>query len=102
MPDQLIVALFLLFLALLLALNVGMLISLGRQGDERRRMIVGRASANTFFVTVVYLCFRVGENLYRGMAQGLPAQGLDPFITLSVLAMMYAVQLIYFKRRFGG
>ena len=102
MPDQWIVALFLLFLALLLALNVGMLISLGRQGDERRRMIVGRASANTFFVTVAYLCFRVGENLYLGMARGLPAQGLDPFVTLSVLAIMYTVQLVYFKRRFGG
>ena len=102
MPDQLIVALFLLFLALLLALNVGMIVSLGRQGDERRRTIVGRASTNTFFVTVAYLCLQVGENLYRGMVQGLPAQGLDPFITLSVLAIMYTVQLIYFKRRFGG
>ena len=102
MPDQWIAALFLLALALLLALNVGMIISLGRQGDERRRMIVGRASANTFFVAVAYLCFRVGENLYLGMARGLPARGLDPFVTLSVLAILYAVQLLYFKRRFGG
>ena len=102
MSEQLIVALFFLFLALLLALNVGMILSLGRQGDERRRMIVSRASANTFFITVAYLCFRVGENLYRGIAQGLPAQGLDPFVTLSVLAILYAVQLLYFKRRFGG
>ena len=48
-------------LALLLALNVAMFISLGRQGDERRRIIVEKSAAGTFAATAVYLLFCIGE-----------------------------------------
>ena len=37
------------------ALIVWVLAQLARQGDERRKMIVGKACANTFLVMVVYL-----------------------------------------------
>ncbi len=51
----LIVWLPLFLLLIFLILIVAMFVSLARQGDERRRMIVQTASANTFAVTVLYL-----------------------------------------------
>ena len=44
LPSELILALFFLFLAILLILDIAMLISLVRPGDERRMMIVWKAS----------------------------------------------------------
>ena len=47
----------LILLLIFLILIVVMFVSLAKQGDERRRMIVQTASANTFAVTVLYLLF---------------------------------------------
>ena len=52
LPSELIIALFLLFLAVLLILDIAMLVSLIRPGDERRMMIVWKASTWTLLGTV--------------------------------------------------
>ena len=100
--ESLLSALFLLFLAALTVLDIHMFLSLGRQGDERRQMIVGRASGGAFFVAVAYLLFCVAENIYRGTVQGLPARELNPFIVLSVLAAVYSALLLYYKRKYSA
>ncbi len=89
-------------LALLLAVNVAMFISLGRQGDERRRIIVEKSAAGTFAATAGYLLFCVGEGVYRSVAHGLPMEGKNPFISLTVMATVYLCHLFYYKRKYGG
>lgn len=101
MTDYAGLILFVLFLAAILAVNVGMFISLGRQGDERRRLIVQKAGFNTFVVVVIYVLFCVVENMVNVLARGSAAENMNPFILLTVMATIYAAQLFYFKRRYG-
>lgn len=93
--------LFGLFLVAILAVDVGVLVSLGWQGDERRRLIVQKAGFNTFAVVVLYVLFCVVENMVNGLVRGLPGESMNPIILLTVMAIIYAGQLIYFKKRYG-
>ena len=52
---------------------IAMLVSLSRQGDERRRMIVEKASARSFLYTVF----------------------------LGIIAALYAINLAYYTKKFG-
>ena len=102
MKDTLTLCFALLLLLAFAALDVGLLVSLGRQGDERRRMIVGRASTNSFATIAVYLVYCIVEDLYRGMALGLPAEDRVPIATLTVMALVYFANLLYFRRKYGA
>ena len=86
--------LFLLFLLAMLAAIAAMFVSLGKQGDERRRMIVEKAGAGTLAVLAVYFLYCVGESLVRSIAWDLPAEGLNPLVTLTVTALVYTFLLI--------
>ena len=96
----LIVWLPLFLLLIFLILIVAMFISLARQGDERRRMIVQTASANTFSVTVLYLLFCFIEGIVRSVAQGEPIENMNPIVTLTVISII-SIELFYYKRKYG-
>ena len=100
--DTLQMGLFLLFLLAMLAVITAMFVSLGKQGDERRRMIVEKAGAGTLAVLAVYFLYCVGESLVRSIAWDLPAEGLNPLVTLTVTALVYTAHLLYFKKKYGG
>ena len=97
----LIVWLPLFLLLIFLILIVAMFISLARQGDERRRMIVQTASANTFSVTVVYILFCAIEGVVRSIVRGEPMEEMNPIVTLMTIAITYTFELFYFKRKYG-
>ena len=97
----LIVWLPLFLLLIFLILIVAMFISLARQGDERRRMIVQTASANTFAVTVVYILFCAIEGVVRSIVRGEPMEEMNPIVTLMTIAINYTFELFYFKRKYG-
>ena len=101
MSDEIWLFLGLLCLMGMLAAIVAMVVSLARQGDERRRMIVAKAGLNTLCVVVAYLFFCVVKGVVVSVRSGAPAEDLDPFVTLVVIAMIYAAQLFYFKRKYG-
>lgn len=102
MYNSVVIIFFFIFLLVLIALNVAMFISLGKQGDERRKAIVGKASANAFAITVLYLLYCVVENiLLVATRKNLSPDGMNPFIMLSVLAMIYYVFLVYYKKKYG-
>ncbi len=89
------------FLAVILfgftALDLFMLISLLKPGDERNQIIVWKASAWTLLAMVGANILDVIENFVRAqpMAQ-------NPFIQLEVTAIIYFAALMYYKRRLGG
>ena len=97
LPSELIIALFLLFLAVLLILDIAMLVSLIRPGDERRMMIVWKASTWTLLGTVGNLVISTVECVVRGQQLCV-----NPFITLSVAAMFYFGFLVYYRKKYGG
>ena len=97
LPSELIIALFLLFLAVLLILDIAMLVSLVRPGDERRMMIVWKASTWTLLGTVCNLVISTVECVVRGQQLCV-----NPFTTLSVAAMFYFGFLVYYRKKYGG
>ena len=71
------------------ALDIIMLISLLKPGDERNQTIVWKASSFTLFATV-------GAKV---RSQPMTA---NPFIQLEVAAIIYCLSLVYYKERHGG
>ena len=90
--------LFLLLLLGLTALDIALVVSLIRPGDERRQLIVGRASLWAFTAMVGATLIEVIETA-AGLSDGVP---LSPFVRLTVAAVMYAVFLGWFKHKYGG
>lgn len=85
------------FLLVLIILDISMIVSLLRTGDERRQLIVWKASTSTLLVVVAGLVIDIVESLVRG-----EAILINPFIKLSVTAMVYLLTLLYYKRKHGN
>lgn len=85
------------FLLALIVLDISMIVSLLRTGDERRQLIVWKASAFTLLVNVGSLVIDIVESFVRGAAMQI-----NPFVKLSVTAMVYLLTLLYYKRKYGN
>ena len=94
--ENIALVLFGIFLLILIILDVAMIVSLLRTGDERRQLIVWKASAFTLLVVVGTLVIDVVESIVRA-----EAMLINPFIKLSVTAMLYLLTLLYYKKRYG-
>ena len=95
--EQAMLIAFAVFLLVLIFLDLAMVISMLRPGDERKQMIVWKTSASTLLVTVLMLVFNVVEALIKKE----PAL-VNTFIHLSVVATVYFVTLLVEKKRYGG
>ena len=84
------------FLLALITLDVSMIVSLLRTGDERRQLIVWKASTSTLLVVVGSLVIDIVESIIK-----VEAVQINPFIKLSVTAMVYLLTLLYYKKRHG-
>lgn len=95
--EQAMLIAFAVFLLVLIFLDLAMVVSMLRPGDERKQMIVWKTSASTLLVTVLMLVFNVVEALIKK-----EPDLVNPFIHLSVVAMVYFVTLLVEKKRYGG
>ena len=84
-------------LAVFLAADLVMLVTLLRPGDERGQVVVWKASAWTLLSVVGTLILDVIENFVRGQYMGV-----NPFILLEVTAIIYCVALVVIRKRHGG
>ena len=84
-------------LAVFTVLDIFMLVTLLKPGDERNQIIVWKASSFTL------LCV-VGANILTVIEKFVTAQPLtqNPFVQLEVFAIMYFVSLMYYKRKHSG
>ena len=73
-----------------------MLVSLVRPGDERRKMIVWKASTWTLLGTVGAMVVEIAEDLLRGQALAN-----NPFTQLGATATIYFLALLYYKKKYG-
>lgn len=102
MRTELVLVIFFLFLLSAVGLILRMFVSLAKQEDERRKMIVEKASATTFAIVVLYLLLCVGERVWLIVSgRELAPQGINPFVLLTVTAVLYAVQLFRYRRKYG-
>lgn len=85
--------LFVVFLLVMVILNVSMIISLIKPGDERRQMIIWKASTWTLIAT---MGFRVVESVIK-----VEKMSVNPFITLTSAAAIYFICLLYYRRKYG-
>ena len=95
--EQAMLIAFAVFLLVLIFLDLAMVVSMLRPGDERKQMIVWKTSASTLLVAVLMLVFNVVEALIKK-----EPTLVNPFIHLSVVAMVYFVTLLVEKKRYGG
>lgn len=78
-------------------LDIFMLVSLLKPGDERNQIIVWKASSFTLFGMV-------GSGILDIIIQVIQSQPLaqNPVVSLEVTAVIYFLALIYYKRKHGG
>ena len=93
--DTIILALFFLFLVALIALDIFLFVSLMRQGDERNRLIVWKASAFTLLATAGGHV----ADIVIPLAQRQPVEGSSPFVQLGVMALVFFLATLYYKRK---
>ena len=87
---------FLIFLLVLILLDLAMIVSLLRTGDERRQLIVWKASTGTLLIVVLSLVIDIIESVMRN-----EAMENNPFVSLSVTAIVYFIELLYYKRKYS-
>ncbi len=78
-------------------LDLFMLGSLLKPGDERNQIIVWKASSFTLFAMIGSSILDIIENLVR--AQPMVQ---NPLIQLEVAAIVYFAVLMFYKREYGG
>ena len=93
--DTIILALFFLFLVALIALDIFLFVSLMRQGDERNRLIVWKASAFTLLATAGGHVV----DIVIPLAQRQPVERSNPFVQLGVMALVFFLATLYYKRK---
>lgn len=102
MNENILFVLFIIFLLTIIGITIFMFISLAKQGDERREMIVGKASTKTFVIIVLYMAFYVVKNIYLILSgTNLSPYGMDPFVTLTTISLIYVIVLFYHKKKYG-
>ena len=84
-------------LAVFTVLDIFMLVTLQKPGDERNQIIVWKASSFTLLSVV-------GANILTVIERFVTAQPLtqNPFIQLEVAAIVYFVSLMFYKRKHSG
>ena len=78
-------------------LDVIMIVSLLRPGDERSQVVVWKASAFTLLATVGATVLDVAESFVRGS----PAT-INPLTHLETIAILYCASLFFYKKKLGG
>lgn len=89
--------LFILYLCAMIALDIALVVSLLRPGDERRQLVVWKASTCTFMGLMGMLVIEVVKGFVTGSVDQI-----NPFIHLTVAATLYFGFSLYFKRKLGG
>lgn len=88
--------LFFIFLLILIVLDIAMIVSLVKTGDERRQLIVWKASTFTLLAVVLGFVLDIAEAVVKS-----ELMAVNPFIKLSVTATIYLIALLYYRRKYS-
>ncbi len=96
MLTNILLVVFFLFIVALILLDVAMVVSLVRSGDERRQLMVWKASTFTLIGTVGVMIIDIIKMFID------PSAIAAPFSQLGATAIIYFCSLLYYKRKLGG
>ena len=95
--------------ALFAILDIYMLVSLSKLGDERNQIIVWKASSFTllgvFGANILTVIEKIATALdieARDLFETAQPLTQNPLIQLEVFAIIYFISLMYYKRKHGG
>ena len=91
------IILFGVVLVVFVVLDIIMLVSLLKPGDERNQIVVWKASSFTLFATVGAKVVDIVVNIVK--AQPMVE---NPLVQLEVAAIIYFVSLMSYRKRHGG
>lgn len=91
---------FLLIDVLAVIAMVSMLISIRKDGDERRKMIVQKSCANTLIFALIYLLL---TSILKVLAVFMLDDDFDinPISTMAIISVIYLLQVRHYKKKFG-
>ena len=96
------IGLFFIILAVSILLIVITLVSLPKLGDERTNYIKMKAQSYTFTVVIGVLLLEIVESIYLTTWTDRSYEGINPFIFLPVISIVYLISLQLSKRKYGG
>ena len=96
------IILSLIILAICLILILTTLVSLPKLGDERTIYIKMKAQSYTFTVVIGVLLLEIIESIYLTIWTDSSYEGINPFIFLPVISVVYLISLLSSKRKYGG
>lgn len=89
---------------ILLVMDLSIVVSVLKKGDERRQMIVWKSSTYTFSVLIGMLIIEcVTKLVVTGfdLASNDFNSNTSPFSLLTILALIYFISLKYNKKKYG-
>ncbi len=85
------------FIITLVLVDAAMIVSLVRSGDERRKLVVWKASTYTLLGTAGSMVLEViGSLMHR------QEMAVNPFVKLCAMALTYFAFLLFFQKKHGG
>lgn len=85
------------YLLVMIILDVSMLVSLAKMGDERRQLIVWKASTLTLLATMGSLVIGIIESIVK-----VESMNVNSFTTLTAAATVYFISLLYYRKKHGN
>lgn len=89
---------------ILLVLDLGVVVSIFKKGDERRQMIVWKASTYAFSVMVGVLILECISKIAVSaldLSNSVLNDGISPFSLLTITAIVYFISLKYNQKKLG-
>lgn len=80
---------------------IAMVISLSKQEDERRQFILNQAIRKTFIIMIGVLMLYIFESVYCVFTKGININGINPFICLFVISLVFSFELLFTKKKYG-
>ncbi|TCN26483.1 hypothetical protein [Mesobacillus foraminis] len=96
------VILFFASLAICVLLIIITLVTLPQLGNERKNFIKMKAQSYAFTVVIGMLLIEMIENVYLTFWTDRSYEGINPFIFLLTISIIYLITLLYTKRKYGG
>ncbi len=96
------VILFFASLAICVLLIIITLVTLPQLGNERKNFIKMKAQSYAFTVVIGMLLIEMIENVYLTFWTDRSYEGINPFIFLLTISIIYLITFLYTKRKYGG
>ena len=98
--DWAIIVFFILTISMFVVIGL-LLTSIAKQGDERKELIKTKTMTYTFVSVVGLLVFEIFESIYLIFVKEMKPEGINPFIFLVTISVVFLIILLYNKKKYG-